>query len=324
MRKTLLYLLLGTMMISLYGCGEEKKEYSKTEGVAEGSVNLEEEEPEFSISNIKAKVGTDIDYLTDVNVKNEDKFPDLQIWVDASAVDIYEPGDYKAKYTFEYDGKTVNTEITVTIYEEKKNEESAAETPAGGGNEYADTDNGGNASSNGNSETVTDAPVDTPADTPVDVPVDTPSDNSGNNQTDTPSNDSVTKPTDAPATEPTGSPSDNQSDSNVTKPTKKPSGSSEKTTTKKNNQKQTTTKREMITSKGKGSIKDQNIGYSYIELLSGKTISIKSTTKKYIASTRTDISYKTKSGKKYKVSKLIITYNTGEERTLETVEEKVK
>ena len=57
---------------------------------------------------------------------------------------------------------------------------------------------------------------------------------------------------------------------------------------------------------GNATTKVVNIGYSYIDLLSGSTISIKCTTGKYIESTRTDVSYKTKNNVKYKVSKLII------------------
>ena len=50
---------------------------------------------------------------------------------------------------------------------------------------------------------------------------------------------------------------------------------------------------------------------------------LKCTSAKYIVSTRTDESDAEKNGKMYHVSKLIITYNTGDEQVLETVEKAV-
>lgn len=66
------------------------------------------------------------------------------------------------------------------------------------------------------------------------------------------------------------------------------------------------------------------IGYTNIELLSGNYVKIKCTDAKYIVSTRTDNSQTVKNNQTYNVSKLIITYNTGAEQVLETVEKAVK
>lgn len=60
-----------------------------------------------------------------------------------------------------------------------------------------------------------------------------------------------------------------------------------------------------------------------IQLLSGEVVSINLTNSKYIVSTRTDVSEVTRNGIKYSVEKLIITYNTGTEQILETIEKKI-
>ena len=83
------------------------------------------------------------------------------------------------------------------------------------------------------------------------------------------------------------------------------------------------TTRQIITTIGKET-ESKNIGNYTIELLSGKTITIRNTTGKYIVSTRTDVEVVEKRGYTYKVSKLIIRYNTGVEQILETVEERIK
>lgn len=312
MRKLILAVLVGIMTISLFACKDkvEKIEYNKEEGVAAGTVELTGKDPKISISNIKAKKGTDIDYLTGVVIEDEDQFDDLRVWVDASGVDIYEPGNYKAKYTFEYDGKSIKHEIIVTIIDEEA-EESAGEissteqiVASGDGN------NVGENQTTTRQDTVGNEPESTTKDNVVEKPTQTTlKDNVVDKPTQTTSKDNVVdKPTQTTS-----------KDNVVDKPTQTTTKEQE-TTTKDSTT--TTTKKELITTTGNETTKVQNIGYAYIELLSGSTVSIKTTTAKYIVSTRTDISYKTKNGAEYKVSKLIITYNTGEERTLETVEEK--
>ena len=302
MKKVILNILLCLCAVLLYGCAckkdEVKIEYNDEEAVAEGTVDLTGDEPEIFITSIKAKKGAEIDYLSGVVIENEDDFDDLKIWVDESAVDIYVPGDYKAKYTFEYDGKSAVYEITVTILDE---EVSTSESIVPSSSDVV-ADN--ETKPSGNSSTSKNEGTTKPQDT-ISNPQDTtskPQDTISNPQ------DTTSKPQ-ATTSKPQATTSKPQA---ATKPTNGNSSTSE------------TTRREIITSSQNSTTKETNIGYSYIELLSGSTISIKTTTSRYIVSTRTDVSYNTKNGVKYKVSKLIITYNTGEERTLETVEEKCK
>ncbi len=331
MKRIILSILLCVITFSLYACscgGEEKVEYSKEEGVAEGTVDLSGDKPKISISNIKAKVGTDIDYLSGVVIEDEEKYEDLKVWVDASNVDIDEPGDYKAKYTFEYDGKKIEHEITVTIIADT--EQSAADVAnnaqeggaEGGDNANAGIDNGYVGDSNvGNSNVgndVDNGDVNNNQDVNIgdngaqnQVPIV----NDGGNGENVVANTTNNVVQNTPATQSTTKNQGGSANTQATQATTKTPSAGGSTT-------QTTGKRQMITSAASGTTAAQNIGYSYIELLSGSTISIKSTTAKYIVSTRTDVSYKTKNDVKYKVSKLIITYNTGDERTLETVEEK--
>lgn len=301
MKKIILCVLMCVATFMLMSCSCAKKEeikYSAVEAKAEGNVTLDSKEPKINISNIKAKKGADIDYLSGVVVENEDEYDDFKIWVDASAVDIDEPGDYKAKYTFEYDGKSFKYEIIVTILDEEveasgedvvQNPVNDEENNVGNNEESHGENNSGNTGGNGETKPIVD---------------------NGKKPT------SVTKPSEATEVTTTKKNDSNSNSTTVTTGTKPPSNSDNSTTQ--------TTKREMITSSGSNTTQIQNIGYSYIELLSGSTISIKCTTAKYIVSTRTDVSYTTKNNVKYKVSKLIITYNTGDERTLETVEEKCK
>lgn len=312
MKKIVLIALMMLTGIMLFACKDKDEEivYNKEEGVASGTVELSGKEPKISISNIKAKKGTDIDYLSGVVIEDEDQYEDLKVWVDASAVDIYEPGSYKAKYTFEYDGKSITHEIVVTIIDEQI-EESAGDTVA-----TPNPDNGNDVGNVGNEtqttkQNIVDNETDTTKQSVVDNETDTTKQNVVDNETGTTKQNSTTGTTKPQAT---------TTKSQAT--TTKPQTTTTKQQTTSNNSNTETTKRELITSTGNTTTKVVNIGYAYIELLSGSTVSIKTTTAKYIVSTRTDVSYTTKNGVDYKVSKLIITYNTGEERTLETVEEK--
>lgn len=314
MKKIALIALMMLASLVLFACKDKEEEivYNKEEGVASGTVELSGKEPKISISNIKAKKGTDIDYLSGVVIEDEDQYEDLKVWVDASAVDIYEPGSYKAKYTFEYDGKSITHEIVVTIIDEQI-EESAGDTVA-----TPNPDNGNDVGNVGNeaqttTQNVANNETNTTKQNVVDVETDTTKVDEGTKETTTKKQNSTDKTTDK-STVGTTKPKVTTT-TNATTTTTKPQTTTNNSTTQ-------TTKRELITTTGNATTKVVNIGYAYIELLSGSTVSIKTTTAKYIVSTRTDVSYTTKNGVDYKVSKLIITYNTGEERTLETVEEK--
>lgn len=322
MRRIVLGILLCTLTFAMFGCScgkeEEKIEYGEKEAVAEGTVNLSGKEPKISISNIKAKVGSQIDYLSNVIVENEEDYEDLEVWVNESAVDIYEPGDYIAIYTFKYDGKSIEHKITVTIWADES-EESASDTEESAtdnSSEQATTSSTGSVTQNTTSSTENNEVVqNTSKNETTTKPTSNTTTTSKNTSTSTTTKNNTTTTTTKNST------TTSTTKNNTTTSTSKSNTTT--TTTKKptSNTTTATTKRQMITTSGL-TTEAQNIGYSYIELLSGSVVSIKTTTAKYIVSTRTDVSYTTKNNVKYKVSKLIITYNTGDERTLETVEEK--
>ncbi len=339
-KKLMMTILICAMALSIFACKkkEEKVKYNNIEGVADGKVELSGKEPKINISNIKAQVGADIDFLSGVVVEDEEKFEDLKVWVDASSVDIYEPGDYKAKYTFEYDGKSVEHYITVTIVEGPEESAGDSDQMADAGNTNNGGSSGNNNVGNGNAGNNNGGNANNNPETPVSDIRDeqneatTKKPDGANQQTTTKKQDNenqqtTTKKQDNANQQTTTKKQDNVSQQTTTK---KPASTSsnQATTTKKpatttsNNDSSETTRRQMITSSGNATTEVKNIGYSYIYLLSGSTVSIKSTTEKYVLLTRTDVSYITKNGVDYKVSKLVIKYNTGEERTLETVEEK--
>lgn len=83
-----------------------------------------------------------------------------------------------------------------------------------------------------------------------------------------------------------------------------------------------TAPKELITD-GSKTYRVSKIPNATIELLSGDVVTISCSTNKYIVSTRTDESTVQKNGHNYKVTKLIVLFNTGVEQTLETVEKKI-
>lgn len=107
----------------------------------------------------------------------------------------------------------------------------------------------------------------------------------------------------------------------VTQPTKVPSANT--SATEEVTQQQTTTERELITGKNPSTVQNAKLDNAVIELLSGDVVTISCTTKKYIVATRTDESVVNKNGSNYAMSKLVVVFNTGEERTLETIEKKI-
>lgn len=306
--------------------------YGAEIGIADGSVDLSGETPIISISAIKAEVGMNIDYLTGVNIANESDFPDLEIWVDASTVDIFTPGNYTAVYTFNYSGKTVSEEVTVTITDTKP-EPSAS-----------DKNTSNKATSSKEQQTTskdkgTTSKAPSTSDSEQQTTSKEQNSTTKNQQTSSKEQNTTTKEQNT-TTKNQQTTSKNQNtttkeqqtsskEQNTTPPatTTKPTPTTSKGQTTSKNQAtsdDTTTTREIITSAGNKQTESKYIGNYTIELLSGKTVTIRNTTSKYIVSTRTDISYKERNGLTYKVSKLIITYNTGAEQILETVEERMQ
>ena len=104
---------------------------------------------------------------------------------------------------------------------------------------------------------------------------------------------------------------------------KRTNNNSNSSNTQKPNNEETTTERVLITGSNKATIKNKNLENAVIELLSGDVVTISCSTKKYIVATRTDESVVIKNGHNYSVSKLVVVFNTGEERTLETIEKKI-
>lgn len=298
------YICLGGVMLVITlqtACGNSDDNktptisYGPEVGFAGGNVDLSGDNPIVDISNIKSPVGENIDFLSGVVIANEDSFSDLEVWADASLVDIFTPGNYKATYTFNYNGKSITKDITVTIFE-PETEPSASETIGNGGTTIQQT-----SSSN------TTSPASTPGLSENNTTY--PNVSSENNTTDT-----------NVSSENNTTTSGSSSGNNATTPANQATTIPQATTTPQ----AASSTREIITTKGNSTTESKNIGNYTIELLSGKTITIKNTTSKYIVSTRTDISTITRNGKNYRVSKLIITYNTGAEQVLETLEERIK
>lgn len=91
-----------------------------------------------------------------------------------------------------------------------------------------------------------------------------------------------------------------------------------------NNQPARETEKKVLVTDGESvTYKNKNIPNAVIELLSGDVVTISCSTNKYIVSTRTEESEQQKNGHKYKITKLIVTFNTGKEQTLETIEKKI-
>lgn len=297
-------ILLSTCLIA--ACSNKKDtptttySYGPELGLASGNVDLSSDTPTINISDIKSPVGENIDFLSGVTVVNEENYDDLEIWADASTIDIFTPGDYKVVYTFNYNGKSISKEINVTIFEPENQEP-----------ELSESDNiVSNPSSNNETETKP-ASTNKPTTTAKQDGSNTSSSNTATTQqqsTTTPNSGQTTKPI------ATTKPNSGQ----TTKPVATSKPNSGQTTTKKE-----TTTREIITTAGNKTTENKYIGNYTIELLSGKTITVQNSTSKYIVSTRTETSEITKNGSRYKVSKLIIRYNTGAEQVLETVEEKI-
>lgn len=311
------FAVLSVAALVLAGCGKEDTQYGNEIGTVDGKINFDGTEPEIVLSNIKSYVGEEIDFLSGIEVGNIDENKDVETWVDSSLVDIFTPGDYKATYTIKYEGKEYTKDIVVTIIAKENSGESngtpkdnSQETTANG-NENVPNGNGSQNNTNTSNGNSGQNNSNTPNGNGSQNNTNTPDRNDSQSNTNTPngngSQDTTSKPN-----------SGNQSD-NKPQPTTK---NTNQPTTKNTNQ--TTAKRQIVTSSGNATTAYQELGYYSIELLSGKTVKLKGSTSKYIVSTHTDISYVTKNNNKYKVSKLIVNFNDGTSRVLETVEEKVQ
>lgn len=315
------FAVLSVAALVLTGCGKEDTQYGNEIGTVDGKINFDGTEPEIALSNIKSYVGEEIDFLSGIEVGNIDENKDMETWVDSSLVDIFTPGDYKATYTIKYEGKEYTKDIVVTIIAKENSGESNAVSKD---NSQETTANGNESVPNGNdSQNNTNTPDGNGSQSNTNTPngngsqsnTNTPNGNSGQNNTNIPNGNGSQNNTNTS--------NGNGSQNTTSKPNSgNQSNNKPQPTTKNTNQ--TTAKRQIVTSSGNATTAYQELGYYSIELLSGKTVKLKGSTSKYIVSTHTDISYVTKNNNKYKVSKLIVNFNDGTSRVLETVEEKVQ
>lgn len=312
-------------------CGNDKElptasySYGPELGLASGNVDLSSDSPDINISDIKSPVGENIDFLSGVTVINEEDYEDLEIWADASTIDIFTPGNYTVTYTFKYSDKTFSKDINVTIFD--PNEGKEPEASEGASDSSTKEDNNSDSGNDNTKPATTDKTY-----TEERTSNSNKNESTGNSQgSDKPTSttkpivtskpDNTTKPIVTTKPNSTTKPVVTTKPNTTTKPvaTTKPSSTTKPATTTKKDK----TTREIITTKGNKTTENKYIGNYTIELLSGKTITVKNSTSKYIVSTRTETSTITKNGSKYKVSKLIIRYNTGAEQILEVVEEKI-
>lgn len=305
-RKLLLCVLAVTVVFTAVGCHKKSTniktiEYSDVMGIAEGTVDFDSvDSPEINIKEIQTYVGAEIDYSSAVDVKNTEKFDDFQMWVDATSVDIYTVGKYTATYKFVYDENTLEKSVSVTVLDKEAEAGSIGSQNVNSQNGIAQNGNAGGDSASAAvdgfqaEENVGNSHGEYNADGSV-------GDDAGNgNNVDNSAAGGV----------PDGGSNGGNQSGNSSENQGNNSGSQENVS------------HEIVTTV-KGSTKVTTIGYTNIELLSGSYVKIKCTNAKYIVSTRTDVSETTKNDKRYSVSKLIITYNTGAEQILETVEKSI-
>ena len=322
--------------MGLTGCeDEETVEYSDDIGIVSGNIEFnDDEEPSITLSNIKSYVGAEVDYLSRIIVSDPDKYDEMEIWVDASLVDIFTTGDYKAVYTFIFEGKEYIRDIVVTIIEKPEASGDEYDSSTGGdidntsdnedntSDETTSKDNGTTKDEETSWNEVTTKDKETSKDDATTKNNATSKEDETTKENVTTKNNVTTRPTTTKKNPATVDSTTTKNNGTTTSAEKNTTTSAEKNTTTVS--KETTTRKQLITSSGKITTKFQELGFYSIELLSGKVIKIKCTTSKFIVSTHTDISYITKNGNRYKVSKLVVTYSTGDTQVLETVEEKVK
>ena len=317
------FAVLSVAALVLAGCGKEDTQYGNEIGTVDGKINFDGIEPEIALSNIKSYVGEEIDFLSGIEVDNIDENKDMETWVDSSLVDIFTPGDYKATYTIKYKGKEYTKDIVVTIIAKENSGESNG-TPKDNSQETTANGNGNVPNGNGGQQ----ANINTPDNNDGQNNANTSNGNDGQNNTNTPNGNGSQSNTNTPngngSQSNTNTPSGNSSQNTTSKPNSGNQSNNNKPQQTTKNTNQTTAKRQIVTSSGNATTAYQELGYYSIELLSGKTVKLKGSTSKYIVSTHTDISYVTKNNNKYKVLKLIVNFNDGTSRVLETVEEKVQ
>ncbi len=322
-------------LASLTGCHKKANpantiEYSNIMGIAEGTADFKStDSPEINIKDIKSYVGQEIDYSSGIDVKNVENFDDFQMWVDATGVDIYTAGRYTATYQFVFGEKTLEKTIGITVLDrEEVSGGLSAENQGNASNNNGDSNQGSsgieNTGESGNNQNSGNPPVENQGNVSENN-----GDNSSSNQGPSDENHAGVPNGGSSGENNTGSSNNGSSgennigSSNNASSGENNTGSSNNGSSGENNTEASTEHREIVTSSQSATKKPSTIGYTNIELLSGKFVKLKCTSARYIVSTRTDESQTVKNDRTYQVSKLVITFNTGEERVLETVEKAI-
>lgn len=292
--------------VSMTACGKKKKiSYGDTEGIVSGSVNITDDGAEIKLDNVIAQAGSDIDYTSAVTTTGE--ADDYSIEVNASNVRYDKPGTYTADYTIKSNGNTYTDSIKVTITD--------------GGNKKTEPESGDKNTANNNS-------IDNQVNNAGNSNSGSGSVGNGSNENSSSGNGSAGNGSNGNSSSGNGSGGNGSVGSSSTGNGSSGSGSTGNSSTggnkpnSGNSSTKPTTHKVLITdgSKDYGVSKIPN---ATIELLSGDVVTISCATNKYITSTRTDESVVERNGHKYKVTKLMVVFNTGAEQTLETIEKKM-
>ena len=302
-RLTKILCVAGALVLvigSMTACGKKKKiSYGDTKGVVTGSVDINDNGVKFNLDNVIAPAGSDIDYTS--GIKTSGETDDYSLEVNATNVRNDKPGTYTANYTVKSGGSTYTDSIKVTISDNGKKTQEAENQGISGlengqsGNSdtnAGDINSGSNSGNNGGNV----------------------SDNNGSAVNNGGGNNSGSNGAGSGNTSNNGNASNNNGSSN--------SGNNSNSGSNGGSQTKPTGPKELITD-GSKTYGVSKIPNATIELLSGDVVTISCSTNKYIVSTRTDESTVQKNGHNYKVTKLIVLFNTGAEQTLETVEKKI-
>lgn len=305
------YLILSVLVVMtvlcMTGCGKKKKiSYGDTPGAATGTIDLSGDDAVIDIDNIKAEVGEDIDYTSKIDVIADDS--SYTVDVNASNVKYDTPGTYNVGYTVKSDKGTYTSNVKVTVTDNQSSKSAGDVQPDDTNSNAASNDNGSQGNQNAAGQPNNDLAIQEggqsngdslgqqengaqPAQQDNNAVNNQNNSNSGNRNNQSGNNNSGNN---------NGNSGQNNSGGN-----------------------QQETSRVLITSNNNTTYKPKNIENAVIELLSGDVVTISCATNKYIVETRTDEATVEKNGHHYHVSKLIVVFNTGAERTLETVEKKI-
>lgn len=273
--KVFKILIASGVIISLLitGCGKKKSiSYGDKDGIATGTIDLTGNDPKISIDNIKAPVGSDIDYTSELNVLAGD-LDDYEVEVNATNVKNDKPGTYNVEYKVKSSGQTYTKGVKVTI---EGSEKEAVVQQDSQQQELGQSQNIGQPQNAEQPQNIEQPQVNTPT---------------------------------------------QNAQSNPQPQSPQPQNSQQQNTNQSNTQQ--STERVFVPGDKQITVAYKTLDNAVIELLSGDIVTIKCSTSKYIVSTRTDETTVERNGHHYRVSKLVIVFNTGEERTLETIEKKI-